>query len=43
MDSLDWQGMAMPWRSANDINIHGGASLDLASMGDRSLTDIVQG
>ena len=29
--------------SANDIFIHGGTSLDLACMGDRSLMDIVQG
>ena len=29
--------------SANDIFIHGGTRLDLACIGDRSLTDIVQG
>ena len=29
--------------SANDVFIHWGTSLDLACMGDRSLTDIVQG
>ncbi len=39
----DWIGRVWQWMSANDILIHGGTSLDLACMGDRSLTDIVHG
>ena len=39
----DWIGRLWQWMSANDIFIHGGTRLDLACIGDRSLTDIVQG
>ena len=39
----DWIGRLWQWMSANDIFIHGGIRLDLACIGDRSLTDIVQG
>ena len=38
-----WIGRVWKWMSASDIFIHGGTSLDLACMGDRSLTDIVRG
>ena len=39
----DLIGRVWQWMSANDIFIHGGTSLDMACMGDRSLTDIVHG
>ena len=39
----DWIGTLWQWMSANDIFIHGGTRLVLACIGDRSLTDIVQG
>ena len=39
----DWIGRLWQWMSANDIFIHGGTRLDKACIGDRSLTDIVQG
>ena len=39
----DWIGRVWQWMSAHDIFIHGGTYLDLACVGDRSLTDIVQG
>ena len=39
----DWIGRLWQWMSANDIFISGGTRLDLACIGDRSLTDIVQG